>query len=68
MKNVQFYVWRTMIVLLLNIGLIMEDITQSPPDIAFSKIVPIKVDVMDRGIIMICMLKRVRIKSMLFRG
>ena len=61
LKNVQFYVWRTMLVLLLNIGLIMEEKTQSPPDIAFSKTVPIKVDVMDRSIIMICMLRRVRV-------
>ena len=68
LKIAQFYVLRTMLVLLLNIGLIMEETTQSPPDIAFSKTAPIKVDVMDRSIIMICMLRRVRIKIMTFCG
>ena len=68
LKIAQFFVWRTMLVLLLNIGLIMGEIIQSPPDIAFNKIAPIKVDAMDRSIIMICMLRRVRIKIMTFRG
>ena len=68
LKNVQFYVWKTLLVLLLNIGLITEDTTQNPQDIAFSKIAPIKVDVMVRGVIMICISRRVRIKNMPFRG
>ena len=68
MKNAQLFVWRTMLALLLNIGLIMEERTQSPPDIAFSKVAPIRGDVMELSIIMIYMLRTVRVKNMAFRG
>ena len=68
MRNAQLFVWRTMLALLLNIGLIMEERILSPPDIVCSKITPIKEDVTELSLIMIYMLRTVSVKNMPYRG